>query len=195
MGRLRSGVLRLLVRDPAERAAIVVGKEQCAVLGDRQRGGAAPRPRRAARPTDRKCLRQGRNASAARRPECAAGSKIHITIHRKSGDPVWSWGLEPRLAQQLRYPLRCDRHFKDPNPARCQRIGNRVEYRRRRAFSSPPARRASIISAYGRPTFFEHPKLTTGHCCWGSREHAASDLASPAWFGARSPRLSPPRRG
>src|SRR5215468_2792548 len=44
-----------------------------------------------------------------------------------------SLGLEPGLAQQLRYPLRCDGHFKDTDATRCQRIGNRVEYRRRRA--------------------------------------------------------------
>src|SRR5215813_11293635 len=42
-------------------------------------------------------------------------------------------GLEPGLAQQLRYPLRCDGHFKDTDATRCQRIGDRVEYRRRRA--------------------------------------------------------------
>src|SRR5262249_52088614 len=41
--------------------------------------------------------------------------------------------LEPRLAQQLRYPLRCDRHFKYTDAAGCKRIRNRVEYRRWRA--------------------------------------------------------------
>jgi hypothetical protein len=42
-------------------------------------------------------------------------------------------GFEPCLAQQLRYPLRRNWHFKDTDAKRCQRIGNRVEYRRRRA--------------------------------------------------------------
>ena len=44
-----------------------------------------------------------------------------------------SLGFEPRLAQQLGDPLRRDWHFKDTDVKRCQRIRNRVEYRRRRA--------------------------------------------------------------
>src|SRR6516165_5315222 len=79
-------------------------------------------------------MRAGKAAiRAQRRPGCAAGSRIHITVHRKSGVLSGSLGFEPRLAQQLRYPLRRDRHFKDTDANRCQRIRNRVEYRRRRA--------------------------------------------------------------
>ena len=56
-----------------------------------------------------------------------------ITVHRKSGVLSGSLGFDPSLAQQLRYPLRRDRHFEDTDAKRCQRIGNRVEYGRRRA--------------------------------------------------------------
>jgi hypothetical protein len=48
---------------------------------------------------------------AQRRPGCAPGSRIHITVHRKSG--VLPGSLALNLTQQLRYPLRRDRHFKD----------------------------------------------------------------------------------
>src|SRR6516165_52206 len=58
---------------------------------------------------------------------------VHITVHRRSRVLSGSLGFEPRLAQQLRYPLRRDWHFKDTDAKRCQRIRNRVEYRRRRA--------------------------------------------------------------
>jgi hypothetical protein len=58
---------------------------------------------------------------------------VHITVHPNSGVLSGSLGFEPRLAQQLRDPLRRDRHFKDTDVKRRQRIRNRVEYRRRRA--------------------------------------------------------------
>jgi hypothetical protein len=45
-----------------------------------------------------------------------------ITVQRKSGVLPGSLGFEPRLAQQLRYPLRRDRHFKDTDAKRCQRL-------------------------------------------------------------------------
>ena len=57
----------------------------------------------------------------------------HITVHRESGVLSGSLAFEPRLAQQLRDPLRRDRHFEDTDAKRRQRIGNRVEYRRWRA--------------------------------------------------------------
>ena len=60
---------------------------------------------------------------------CTASSTLPIVDYRKSGVLFGSLSFEPRLAQQLRYPLRCDRHFKDTDAKRCQRIGNSVEYR------------------------------------------------------------------
>ena len=51
----------------------------------------------------------------------------------------WLMSFEPRLAQQLRYALRRDRHFEDADTEWRQRIGNRVEYRRAGAPIVPPS--------------------------------------------------------
>ena len=38
---------------------------------------------------------------AQHRPGCAAGSRIHITVHRKSGVPPGSLGFEPRAGTAI----------------------------------------------------------------------------------------------
>jgi len=73
----------------------------------------------------------------------AAGSTIPISVHRTGHVLSGSLGFEARLAQQLRYSLPRDRHFKDTDAKRCQRLGNRVEYRRR------GADRAALADTFG----------------------------------------------
>ncbi len=58
-----------------------------------------------------------------------------------------------------------------------------------------PGTHVSRLLQLTTPSVSGAPRPCRGHCHCGSSEHGAPDLALPAWFGARSPRSVPLRRG